>query len=760
MPDASILTSGADWLWRRRYTHPWNPCCALPFRHEIANNDSIPVRRDPQPVTELPAVIERYCDIALFLLVLTGFSTLAATGQIDAVSVILIGAALLYRGILLVQNRTIVLSVQWTNVLTLLYGVFYLADYFLIAGSFLQPTVHLVLFLTVIRLFSLRRDRDRYFLAIIAFLMVLSAAVLTVDSMFLVAFSVFLLTAVANVILLEMRNASGKADLQANETKDQEISRRLALSLTGITPGLVLLIMAGTAAIFFVLPRASAGYLTAFSPNGEVATGFSDRVDLGRIGEIQQSSSVVMHIKVDGDRRTALGLRWRGVALGEFDGKSWYDNHEQWRVHRGFGNQFPLYQSIRQALPPLHYRVLMEPIGSNIFFLAPTPLRLQGAYTEIATNRGGAVFNLDPAHPVGVYEAWSDISQPTPDEARAATEEYPPAVPPGYLRHPKLDPRIAALANQITAGATTNYDKAVALENYLQTHFGYTLQLPRTVPTDPLANFLFERKQGHCEYFASSMAIMLRTLNIPSRVVNGFRTTEFNDVTSQYLVRASSAHSWVEAYFPGVGWMTFDPTPASGFIGHTGLSRTMLYLDALASFWREWVINYDVGRQYSLSREANRETRQLSWVVRHWAMQKYRACLRVARRVHRSVTESPGTWVMGVGLVLIVLVLVVSAPWIWRTLARRRAAAHPQSAPALAASIWYERMVHRLARAGWKKSSAQTPGEFAESIANSLTRRRVEEFTQHYEKARFGESASDAEQLPELYEGVVGSTKR
>ena len=79
----------------------------------------------------------------------------------------------------------------------------------------------------------------------------------------------------------------------------------------------------------------------------------------------------------------------------------------------------------------------------------------------------------------------------------------------------------------------------------------YTLQLSRTVPHDPLANFLFERKQGHCEYFASSMAVMLRTLGIPSRVVNGFRTGEFNDLTSQYVVRASNAHSWVEAYFPG-----------------------------------------------------------------------------------------------------------------------------------------------------------------------------------------------------------------
>ena len=94
-----------------------------------------------------------------------------------------------------------------------------------------------------------------------------------------------------------------------------------------------------------------------------------------------------------------------------------------------------------------------------------------------------------------------------------------------YLGLPEgVDGRIPRLAEQITASADNPYDKALALETYLLTRFAYTLQLPRTVPHDPLANFLFERKQGHCEYFASSMAVMLRTLGIPSRVVNGFRT--------------------------------------------------------------------------------------------------------------------------------------------------------------------------------------------------------------------------------------------
>ncbi len=173
-------------------------------------------------------------------------------------------------------------------------------------------------------------------------------------------------------------------------------------------------------------------------------------------------------------------------------------------------------------------------------------------------------------------------------------------------------PRIPRLASQVAGSATNNYDKAAALEIYLKTHYGYTLQLLRTPVADPLANFLFERKQGHCEYFASSMAVMLRTLHIPSRVVNGFRSDEFNDVTGNYVVRAKNAHSWVEAYFPGYGWITFDPTPGGDVGTPEGWDRAMLYLDAAQSFWREWVISYDSSHQYILGQAAVSGTRN-SW---------------------------------------------------------------------------------------------------------------------------------------------------
>ena len=323
-----------------------------------------------------------------------------------------------------------------------------------------------------------------------------------------------------------------------------------------------------------------------------------------------------------------------------------------------------------------------------------------------------------------------------------------------------MDSRVAALARQITASRENNYDRAVAIETYLRTKFGYTLQLPSSVPRDPVANFLFERKQGHCEYFASSMAIMLRALGIPSRVVNGFRTGEFNDLTSQYLVRASNAHSWVEAYFPNYGWISFDPTPAAPLQMRTGWNRSTLYLDALASFWREWVINYDAGHQYSLGREATRNSLEWFQRVRNWARRRHEALLSAARRTHRTVSDSPVQWTVAGGAIALLLILAANAQRVWRAFRSRRLAARPEKSPSLAATIWYERLTRMLARKGWRKSPTHTPKEFLIRIEDEAMRESVANFTRHYESARFGGSAQDAQRLPELYEEVTAAARR
>jgi len=171
------------------------------------------------------------------------------------------------------------------------------------------------------------------------------------------------------------------------------------------------------------------------------------------------------------------------------------------------------------------------------------------------------------------------------------------------LQLPAIDRRIPDLARLFAAGAVTDLERVRAIERRLRTGYAYTLDLPARETADPLANFLFTRRKGHCEYFASAMAVMLRSIGIPARLATGFQSGIYNSVSELWLVRASDAHSWVEAWIPGRGWTTFDPTPPDPSLrsGLAFLTSLALYLDAGETFWQEWVVTYDIVRQGSLA---------------------------------------------------------------------------------------------------------------------------------------------------------------
>jgi hypothetical protein len=171
--------------------------------------------------------------------------------------------------------------------------------------------------------------------------------------------------------------------------------------------------------------------------------------------------------------------------------------------------------------------------------------------------------------------------------------------------------------------------------------------------------------------------------------VNGFRSGEFNDLTSNYVVRASNAHSWVEVYFPDYGWVSFDPTPPAALPVQSGWNRMMLYMDAMASFWREWVIDYDSSHQKILGQQAARGSRALVDRMRVWGQAQYAALLKSARQMQRRMAQSPRRWTIGGLLFTMLLLLLANARQIWVWLRTLRLRAHPERAPRLAATIWY-----------------------------------------------------------------------
>ncbi len=728
-----------------------------------------------QPAT-FRNTIEQYFQISLFLLVTTGFVTLTTTGRLDAVSLVTVSTALLLRASLMLRGRTLQIPERWTSYLTLIYVVFYAADIFLVSGSYVDATVHLVLFIMVVKIFSVKRDRDYLYLAIISFLEVLSAAVLTVDTVFFGAFCVFMLLAVATLISMEMKRSAAAASHALPAPAVPNPARRMMRSLSGIALLITASVVLGAVAIFFVLPRLSAGYLSAYAPRNEFVSGFSDHVQLGEIGRIKQSDTVVMHIEIEGDRGAYADLKWRGVALAVFNGKEWSNPGEQkmeslasnprydpevrltgmgrYNLSRVQTNARNLPVD-RSGLRPLVYKVLMEPIGTNVLFLAPVPISVQGRIMEIGVDDSGAVYNLDRNRMTESYTASSLWGQPGGERLRRPAGKVPNDITMIYLQLPgRVDRRVVELAQQITAGAGTEYEKASAIELYLRTRYGYSLQMATTPPPDPLAYFLFERKEGHCEYFASAMAVMLRTLGIPARIVNGFRGGEYNDLTGSYIVRGRDAHSWVEAYIPGYAWVGFDPTPADPKPVVGSMHRFLLYLDAAREFWREWVINYDFLHQRTLTITAMAHGRSVGDQARTWLRRHYQNLVARARRVHREAERSPRTWAMGALLAMMLCVLLANAARIWRAAHRHRVARNPVKAPEAAASIWYARMIRSLGRKGFSKKPAQTPREFVASIQDPPLHDSVAAFTRHYERARFGKSADDAARLPELYEEI------
>src|SRR5262249_12364181 len=260
-------------------------------------------------------------------------------------------------------------------------------------------------------------------------------------------------------------------------------------------------------------------------------------------------------------------------------------------------------------------------------------------------------------------------------------------------------------------------------------------------------------------YFASAMAVMLRSIRIPSRVVNGFAGGEFNDITSEYVIRASDAHSWVEAYLPGEEWVEFDPTPSSGAILQSNWGRWMQYMHAMQSFWREWIVNYDFAHQFRLTQNAGRGSRQLAGKAQAWGRDQYQKLLDWARRTEDRIADSTVKWGIRALVAAVIVLFGISVPRLVGLARRFRLARKPKSSPQLAASIWYERMLRQSAHRGWEKAPGPTPAEFAAIIRDPQLRIRVANFTECYESARFGSSAEDAEQLPMLYREIKNSPR-
>jgi transglutaminase-like putative cysteine protease len=689
------------------------------------------------------AAVEKFFQLSLLGMVASGFLAIAGSGYLDASTTLLMAAGLLLRGAMAAGLLHPEISERTITVLTIAYIGFYPLDYQFLSRDFLTATVHLVFFVAILRILTAKTNRDYLYTAVIALLELLAAALLSVQLNFFLFLGLFLLFSIATLTSSEIRRA-----VQAVQQRSGQIARRTNRPFSPRLAGLTALITFGvlllTSGLFFLLPRTANAALRHLASKGYYLPGFSNQVTLGQIGEMKTHSTAIMHVKVF-NNGGQLNAKWRGAALSDFDGRKWSsatDTTEMLRVERD--GRVILADDVqrRREGKRVSYRVDLRALDSDALFFAGTPEVLNvSASTLIRTASGNYRLGLGASEGLH-YDVYSFFE--TPESMASDSAAIREAISARYLRLPHIDPRIRALAYEMSEGPTSVRDRAKAIETRLQHDYGYTLELPEHRVPDPLAYFLFTRKKGHCEYFASAMAVMLRSIGIPARLVTGFQNGTFNPITGLYVVRASDAHSWVEAYVPRHGWTTFDPTPADpNALTQSLWTKLALYADAADTFWQEWVVSYDLGRQLVLADKMEQSSRKFTFDWFTWTAApaaRWEAQTRVALDRHPAAALS--IFALALGAILV-------GPKAWRLLRLRQRVrrARMGRASVADATLLYHRFLELLRAKGYVKPAWFTPTEFVRSLRNPETAALAGQFVEAYQELRFGGKAEAAPRL-------------
>lgn len=722
---------------------------------------------------------EFYFRLLSYLTVLSGFIPIWISGTFGILGTSLFIAVLVSAWFL--ENSKWQISERLgTFLIVLALPLFYLGWKFRIFGFSGTETMlagilaRLILSLTAIKLLQKKSDRDWIFLYMMSFFEVLLAAGLSISALYLATFVLYLLLIVSTIIAFEIRKTFRKVNdrsklemhrllLNQNEKTIQKPIRTLPLTAVG----LIIFILILATPIFFLLPRVSgAGFGSNFD-TVSTSTGFSDSVNLGSIGKIQQNDQVVMRVRLEQNPNLTF-IRWRGVALDSFDNKNWRRTVNSKEVigkdERGFFR-----------IPPVSGRsvfaiqtVYLEPLDRPNLFSLPRPVAVQGNFSDILRDsENGLSFSQRSAERIS-YKVWSDVSLPDLPKLRADNNPYS-AEYKRYLELPKIDARIPQLAEEITNKYNNRYDKAKAVEEYLQTKFGYTLDL-KAGGDEPLSDFLFNVREGHCEYFATAMAIMLRTQGIATRLVNGFQQGEFNETADIFVVKQRNAHSWVEVYFPSENvWIPFDPTPFAGQNLESNASTGILgqfnnYIEALETFWVEYFVAYDNQGQRSLMNSVKNGFAEYQAKTSNWFSEKQEQFAEWWKEVRGEKGFESSLWAIGYGIgYFIALVLgIILLIWLYRKLAEMKI--FPMILAWLKrkndATIveFYERMQKVLASKGFKREPHQTPLEFAFAVNMP----EAVKITEKYNRVRFGEkdiSQTEAQEIEDWLKNLENKEK-
>ncbi len=594
--------------------------------------------------------------------------------------------------------------------------------------NYLYYTILYAIFLASARAMMLHRAADFMQVYALSFLHVVSGAVVNPGLSFGIVLFPYVVFLTLSLLLTTVRRGveEGEGAQPLHAGPEAWLSRRDLVPgrFVALTVGLTSLIFALSVVFFFLFPRIGLGFFATQSRPGVAMSGFADTVTLGDFGNIVEDPEVVARV------RTLRGplevpLRLRGQSLDHYDGRTWSKTMKRlWELRLDAEGRHlvdPAGPSVDSAgvrsaevyLEPLggSRRVLFSPPVALAFRRPPDTLEaLRPQKWRFGRDAAGDVYVSGPPNTSIQYTAYWLPESPPIESLRSVTSEDPEWVRRRYLQVPDLDPGVLALARQVIAGAKTRYDQAVAVERFLRENFEYALDSVHG-DEDPLADFLLRNRQGHCEYFASAMVVLLRAVGVPARIVNGFYGGEVNEYGGYTAIRKQDAHSWVEVFFPGHGFVTFDPTPPVALELRArqpwwhGLSAA---LDAVRLWWYRWVVEYNLEKQMevimAVLRPGGRASRDDPWKWQDF------------QDLKRKVREAPwGRWLLAGGVGLLML---LGAVMLVRHLRRRgRMGLGDPSDPAVQAWLRLKGIARRL---GLERDPTETPLEFSRRLVGAL----------------------------------------
>jgi protein-glutamine gamma-glutamyltransferase len=482
--------------------------------------------------------------------------------------------------------------------------------------------------LQIVRLATRRGAAHDHQVVLLALLHLIAGSVLGGGLAYGICFIGFLLLVPGALVLSHLRRevegnyrqgARDRTGLPVDVPRILRSRRVISRRFLTITCALSIPIFLFTALLFVLFPRVGLSLLLLNQNRSERMVGFSDRVDLGKVGRLRSDPTIAVRVFLkDLPEQPAprLPLYLRGTAFDTYDGLSWSRDRSQVSAAQ-YGERVwiapphsPLGEELMTLdLEPIKPPVVFLPSNTAAFDLLSQRDNSTGAAPRVTRGRE-LDFEYQTAEDRGLrYRVFG------PQPGSTVRERLLPSDRARYLSLPEdLPERVRHLASQWAHGANDHFEIAKRIEARLRQDYRYSVESNSGAALNPLDHFLFESREGHCEFYSTSMAILLRTLGVPTRNVTGFVGGTFNRFGDFYAVRQGDAHSWVEVFIERAGWLRFDPTPATESAPRAATQGFGAFvrdvLEAATERWARNVVGYDLNQQVHMLSKVRSQVRR------------------------------------------------------------------------------------------------------------------------------------------------------